>query len=130
MSLKNCEKCGEDVDDAKAFCPECGNPFVYEEKRQEATEFDKYAGTVALSNSDFYKLLGKLGLDTSRSPEEEKQKSPVQNSTNNFQPQKEIPDQNKKSGIIKWIVIGAIFAMIFFFIIAVILIAVFFYFYT
>lgn len=129
MSLKKCEKCGEDVDVAKAFCPECGNPFVHEEKRQEATEFDKYAGTVALSKSAFNMMLGKMDLDTSRSPEEEKQQNPVENTANDFPPQNKTPDQNKKSGITKWIIIGAIAAVIFFFVIAVILIAVFIYFY-
>lgn len=129
MSLKKCEKCGEDVDVAKAFCPECGNPFVKEEKREDATEFDKYAGTVALSNSAFNMLLGKMDLDTSRSPEEEKRQKPIQNPANNFPAQNKTPDQNKKSGMLKWIIIGAIVAVIFCFIAAIILIALFFYFY-
>jgi hypothetical protein len=129
MSLKKCEKCGEDVDIAKAFCPECGNPFVDEEKRQEATEFEKHAGTMVFSKSAYNMMLGKMDLDTSRSPEEEKQENPVQNPANNFPPQNKTPDQNKKSGMVKWIIIGAIAALIFFFVIAVILVALFIYFY-
>lgn len=129
MSLKKCEKCGEDVDVAKAFCPECGNPFVQEEKRQEATEFEKQAGTVAFSNSVFNMMLGKMDLDTSRVPEEEKRQNAVQNPANNFQPQKATPDRNKKPGIVKWVIIGAIAAMFFIIATAVILIAVYIYFY-
>jgi uncharacterized membrane protein YvbJ len=129
MSLKKCEKCGEDVDVAKAFCPECGNPFVHEEKRQGATEFDKYAGTMVFSKSAYNMMLGKMDLDTSRSPEEENRQNPVQNPVNDFPPQNKTPDQNKKSAIIKWVIIGTIAAVIFFFVIVAILIAVFIYFY-
>jgi uncharacterized membrane protein YvbJ len=129
MSLKKCEKCGEDVDVAKAFCPECGNPFVDEEKREEATEFEKHAGTMVFSKSAYNMMLGKMDLDTSRASEEEKRQIPVQNPANNLPPQNKTPDLNKKSGVIKWLIIGAIAAVIFFFVIAVILIALFIYFY-
>ena len=129
MSLKKCEKCGEDVDVAKAFCPECGNPFVKEEKRQEATEFERQAGTVAFSQTVFNMMLGKMDLDTSRSPEEEKRLSPVQSPADNLPPENKTPDQNKKSGVIKWFIIGAVAAVFFFFVLAVILIAGYIYFY-
>ncbi len=130
MSLKKCEKCGEDVDVAKAFCPECGNPFVEEEKREEVNEFEKQAGTVVFSKTAYNVMLGKMDLDTSRSPEaEENWQNPIQNPANNFPPQNKTPDQSKKSVGMKWIIIGAIAALIFFFIVAVILIALYIFFY-
>ena len=129
MSLKKCEKCGEDVEIAKAFCPECGNPFVTEEKRQVVSEFDKYAGTINFSDSAYNKLLSELNLDTSRSPEEEKMRKPEQVSTNNLPPQNKSPDQNKNPGIVKWIIIAAIGVVIFVFFVIVILIALYIYFY-
>ncbi len=128
MSLKKCEKCGEDVEIAKAFCPECGNPFVKEEKRADATEFDKYAGTLAFSKSEHDLLLAKMDLDTSKSPETEQPKNPVSDSPNNFPPQNKSPDKKKDSGIIKWIILAAGAVIIVFFAV-VILIALYIYFY-
>ena len=40
MGLKQCTKCSEMVDEAKAFCPACGNAFVEEEERQEKSKFE------------------------------------------------------------------------------------------
>ena len=68
MGLKQCEKCGETVDEAKAFCPACGHSFVEEEKRQKASEFESLASTVQLGQSDYDKMLSDMGLDISKPP--------------------------------------------------------------
>lgn len=53
MALKICEKCGESAEEAKAFCPACGNPFVVEQEREGSSEFDKYAGTVNVTQTAY-----------------------------------------------------------------------------
>jgi hypothetical protein len=67
MALKTCEKCGESVDEAKAFCPACGNAFVSEEKRESTSEFDRYAGTVNVSQSVYKMMLSDFDMQTSKS---------------------------------------------------------------
>ena len=68
MGLKQCEKCTEMVDEAKAFCPACGNAFVEEKKRQKASEFESAESTVQLGKTDFDKMLSDMGLDISKQP--------------------------------------------------------------
>lgn len=65
MDSKQCEKCGETVDAAKAFCPACGNPFVAEQERTRVSEFDASAGTVQFGNTVYNKLLSDMGLNIS-----------------------------------------------------------------
>lgn len=83
MGLKSCEKCGEQADEAKAFCPECGNPFVTEEKREEVSDFDKYAGTVNVSKTMYQLMLSEMDLDISRPKESTppKQTEPIRPTT-------------------------------------------------
>lgn len=126
MSLKICEKCGETVDEAKAFCPECGNPFVSEEKREDSSEFDRYAGTIKLSKSAFNIMLSKMDLDTSRSPEEEK--SRTEQAIENLPEEHKLRDQTKNSGMSKWIIIAAAGAVILIFFVLAVLIALYIYF--
>lgn len=126
MSLKICEKCGETVDEAKAFCPECGNSFVNEEKRKDSSEFDKYAGTIEMSKSVFNIMLSKMDLDTSRSPEEEKSKN--EEAVKSLPAERKTPHQTKKSGMSKWIIIAAAGAVILIFLALAVLIALYIYF--
>jgi hypothetical protein len=65
MEQKQCAKCGETVDAAKAFCPGCGNPFVEEEVRTKVSEFDASAGTVQYGKTVYNKLLSDMGLNIS-----------------------------------------------------------------
>lgn len=67
MGVKNCEKCGESADEAKAFCPACGNPFVAEKERIESSEFDKYAGTVNISKTAYKMMLSELDAEPTES---------------------------------------------------------------
>ena len=56
------------VDEAKAFCPECGNPFVAEETRSEQTEHDRLDGTMMLSKSNYNIMLSEMELDITEQP--------------------------------------------------------------
>lgn len=69
MSLKKCEKCWEMVDEAKAFCPECGNSFEDEKARKADSEFELTGSTIKLSESAFDALLSDMGLDISEETE-------------------------------------------------------------
>src|SRR5438874_4680372 len=68
MGLLQCDKCNEMVDEAKAFCPECGNAFVKEEKREEASEFDRSEKTVQFGPTMYNQLLSDMGLNISEAP--------------------------------------------------------------
>ncbi len=70
MGLKECDKCKEMVDEAKAFCPGCGHAFVKEEKRQKASEFEKLDNTVQLGNTMYNQMLSDMGLNISKVPSE------------------------------------------------------------
>ena len=69
MGLKKCDKCEEMVDEAKAFCPGCGNAFVEEEKRQKASEFDKLDSTVQFGQTMYNQMLSDMGLNISKAPD-------------------------------------------------------------
>ncbi|HKP70103.1 MAG TPA: hypothetical protein VJV05_12520 [Pyrinomonadaceae bacterium] len=68
MGQKQCEKCGEIVDEAKAFCPECGHAFVEEKKRESVSEFDRSNPTVQLGATMFNQMLSDMGLNISKEP--------------------------------------------------------------
>jgi hypothetical protein len=67
MGSKQCGRCGEVVDDAKAFCPGCGNAFVAEEERTTVSDFDMSNKTVQLGGTMYNQLLSDMGLSTSKS---------------------------------------------------------------
>lgn len=69
MAQKACEGCGEMVDEAKAFCPGCGNPMVDEVKRQDRSEFDKLDNTVQFGQTMYNQMLSDLGLNVSKAPD-------------------------------------------------------------
>lgn len=72
MTQKQCGKCGEMVEQAKAFCPGCGHAFVEEESR-EATNFERMDSTVQLGQTMYNQMLSDMGLskekDASLTPE-------------------------------------------------------------
>ena len=68
MTSLQCEKCGEMVDEAKAFCPGCGNSFVSEEKRPEASKFEKLEPTIQFGQTMYNQLLEDMGLNISAAP--------------------------------------------------------------
>jgi hypothetical protein len=68
MSIKKCDKCGEMVGEAKAFCPGCGYSFEDEQERKAESEFEATSGTVQFSKSAFNMLLSDMGLNISEAP--------------------------------------------------------------
>ena len=68
MGLRQCNKCSEMVDEAKAFCPGCGNAFVEEESR-EATTFEKLDHTVEFGQTMYSQMLEDMGLKISDAPD-------------------------------------------------------------
>lgn len=68
MGSKQCGRCGEVVDDAKAFCPGCGDAFVAEEKRTTVSDFDMSNKTVQLGGTMYNQLLSDMGLSISKTP--------------------------------------------------------------
>lgn len=66
MALIECEKCGEQVDDAKAFCPACGNSLIEERRRTLSTNFEQMDMTVQLGNTMFNQMLNEMGLKSGK----------------------------------------------------------------
>jgi predicted RNA-binding Zn-ribbon protein involved in translation (DUF1610 family) len=67
METRQCENCGEAVDAAKAFCPGCGNAFVEEKAREQASEFESHDSTVQMGQTMYNQMLSDMGLNISRS---------------------------------------------------------------
>ncbi|MEP6787063.1 MAG: hypothetical protein ABJB40_01430 [Acidobacteriota bacterium] len=69
MGLKQCDKCSEMVDEAKAYCPGCGNAFVEEKTRQEASGYERMDPTVQLGQTMYDQMLSDMGLNISKPPD-------------------------------------------------------------
>jgi hypothetical protein len=132
MAEKLCGKCGEMVDEAKAFCPGCGHSFV-EEKQRTKTDFDLSADTVRLGDSMYNQMLSDMGLSISKEPDRREPdvatvKPAVSEGTAPVQTSVVRPSPRKPS-ILKWVVIG-IAALVLFLALLVVLAAVAIYFYS
>jgi hypothetical protein len=119
MAQKQCGKCSEMVDEAKAFCPGCGNAFVEEEKR-EASSFEKMDSTVQLGQTMYNQMLSDMGLNISKSapPREKKIEIIAPIAAAVPPPQKATVPPPKVSGSsskVKWIILGAVILLIGFF---------------
>jgi len=71
MAERQCEKCGEMVDSARAFCPSCGNPFVAEEQREQQSNYERMDNTVQMGKTMYGQMLSDMGLNISK-PQTEK----------------------------------------------------------
>jgi hypothetical protein len=71
MADRQCEKCGEMVDSARAFCPSCGNPFVAEQQREQQSNYERMDNTVQMGNTMYGQMLSDMGLNISK-PQTEK----------------------------------------------------------
>ena len=69
MALKQCDKCSETVDEAKAFCPACGNAFVEEQQRSVSTNFEEMDMTVQLGQTMYNQMLSDMGLNVTKAPD-------------------------------------------------------------
>lgn len=69
MAERQCEKCGEFADHAKAFCPACGAPFIEEEKRSGVSDYDAMDSTVQLGQTMYNQMLSDMGLNVSKAPD-------------------------------------------------------------
>jgi hypothetical protein len=72
MALRPCGKCGEQVDEAKAFCPACGNAMVEERQRATKSDFEKMDSTVQLGQTMYNQMLSDMGLNISAAPNAKK----------------------------------------------------------
>jgi len=131
MGLRQCDKCGDMVDEAKAFCPGCGKAFVEEEKRQKKSDFEQQGNTVQLGNTMYNQMLADMGLNISKpaSPAEKRVEviSPV-GEPSPAKPQAAakgepatkkpapapVTDEPDKPGRAKWIVLGVIGILVLF----------------
>lgn len=66
MDTRQCENCDEIVDTAKAFCPGCGNAFVEEKAREQASEFESHDNTVQMGQTMYNQMLSDMGLNISK----------------------------------------------------------------
>lgn len=138
MALKQCDKCNEMVDEAKAFCPACGNAFVEEERRSVSTNFEEMDMTVQLGQTMYNQMLSDMGLNVSKAPDVQEKVVEVEAitpaavplqpiapaaPTKTVAPAQHIPAQSNNKWI--WIIAGVIAAIILLGIIVVILAAAF-----
>ena len=108
MGLKQCDKCSEMVDEAKAFCPGCGNAFVEEEKRQQASEFDRMDSTVQLGQTMYNQMLSDMGLNISQKPQSvEKRVEVIVPLPVAAKPPAAVKEKPKASIDRRWIILGA-----------------------
>lgn len=91
MGLKECDKCGEMVGEAKAFCPACGHAFVEEEQRQETSKFDSFEHTVQFGQTMYNMMLSDMGLNISKSPNPGEKRVEVLEPATPAEKQAEIP---------------------------------------
>jgi uncharacterized membrane protein YvbJ len=138
MGQKSCEKCGELVDEAKAFCPACGNSFVEEEQRGQASAFEKMDNTVQMGQTMYGKMLSDMGLNISKAPDAapqpEKRVEVVAPIATNVAPaahpapnERTQTDQSAKKNYLIWIIIGAAALVVLLAILVVVIAVVFFY---
>ena len=69
MALRQCDKCSEMVDEAKAFCPECGHALVDEKQREEESAYESMDGTMKLGQTMYNQMLSDMGLNISAAPD-------------------------------------------------------------
>lgn len=129
MGQKQCGKCGETVDEAKAFCPECGNAFVEEKERSSVSDFDRSDTTVQMGKTMFNQMLSDMGLSVSKDPPPREKgrveviAPVVQPAATESREPKNSPQPPTRSGNRKWI-IAAVAAAAILFVLAALLVVV------
>lgn len=101
------------VDEAKAFCPGCGNAFVDEKLRGKQTDFDAMGHTVQLGQTMYNQMLTDMGLNISKARDPVKATlEPVAAPASQSATQR--PEMPAKKGVNKWMIIGIIVALLVF----------------
>ena len=120
MALRQCEKCNEMVDPAKAFCPGCGQPLVEEETRVTSSNFDSMDLTAQIGQTMYNQMLSDMGLNISPTTEAVESRvevlEPIQAEV---KPAATNVDQAKSSGSKKWIIIGLVALLVLFMVVIV-----------
>ena len=130
MSQKECEKCHEIVDGAKAFCPACGHAFVEEQTRREESGFDKMDSTVQFGQTMYNMMLSDMGLNISKAPDVSEKRIEVllpAAAPAPAKPPEVRQDKPKGQSNAKWYILGAVIAVLFFFFVLATAAAVFIY---
>src|SRR5215204_2256160 len=130
MGKKGCGKCGEMVDEAKAFCPECGHAFVDEKTRTSVSEFDQSNETVQLGNTMFNEMLSEMGLNISKQPDKDGPRveavaPAVQPAAAGSRRQDTAKESSTRSRKNAWLIAGVIAAVLLFVIAAIIVVIAF-----
>ena len=125
MAMMPCEKCGEMVDEARAFCPACGHAFVPEEQRAEQSNYDRSDNTMQMGNTMYNQMLSDMGLNISKAPDKPqpekrveviapvatapRQVSPAQPAARPHSvPPADAASSAKQGRLIIWLVVGAL----------------------
>jgi hypothetical protein len=108
MGQKVCDNCGETVDEARAFCPACGNAIVEEEQRQEASAFEQMDHTVQMGKTMYGNMLSDMGLNISKAPDAPQPEKRVEVIAPVTPVSQNPPAPPAKKNYLVWIIIGAI----------------------
>ena len=100
------------VEEAKAFCPGCGNAFVEEEKRQEASSFDTMERTVELDSTTFGQMLSDMGLNISKAPDAAEQR--IEAELPPAKPREMTSDKTNPGSKTKWFILGGVLVILVF----------------
>lgn len=73
--MRQCDKCGESVAEAKAFCPGCG-ASMDEEAEGVKPEGENLDGTMQFGQTMYNRLISEMGLDLAATPSAEKAPEP------------------------------------------------------
>ena len=139
MGVRQCDKCSEMVDEAKAFCPSCGHAFVEEQTRNKPSAFESMEGTMQLGNTMYNQMLSDMGLNISAAPNKPAEavqpaikpaaQQPVQQiiqpAVQQVIPPAAEPAMPSASNTTKWLVIGGVAVLVLFILLVVVVLAAF-----
>jgi predicted nucleic acid-binding Zn ribbon protein len=111
MNFIKCKKCGANVPETKAFCPECGNAIVDEEIRQHTSEHDSYQETMRLTKSGYNLMLADMDLNISESPNLTAERINISKELKLY-PVSGTDKESKPTGSKKWLMLAGVAVLI------------------